>query len=117
MATNVHNGHRDLLAYSAGPYKPRRWVRDTITATTAPDKSLHPWQQGLQTPRYLIDVLCPHDGLVLDPCAGSGTFGAAALDAGRRFIGCDIDPVTVGVARDRLASLAVKAASAQDACP
>jgi len=104
MATHVHNGHRDLLAYSAGAYEPRRWLRDTIAATTTPDKSLHPWQQGVQTPAYLVDLLCEPGGLVLDPCVGSGTFGIAALDAGRRFLGVDVDPVTVGVATDRLRS-------------
>jgi len=106
MATHVHNGHRDLLVLANGTYQPRRWLRDTHTVTGRADKTLHPWQQSPDTPAYLIDVLCPHDGLVLDPCAGSGTFGTVALTAGRRFLGCDVDPVTVGVARDRLASLA-----------
>ena len=105
MGTHVHNGHRDLLVLANGTYRPRRWLRDTYTVTGRPDKTLHPWQQSPDTPAYLIDVLCPHDGIVLDPCVGSGTFGAAALTAGRRFLGCDVDPVTIGVARDRLASL------------
>ena len=106
MGAHVHNGHRDLLAYCAGTYQPRRWLRDTITVTTAADKSLHPWQQGLQTPAYLVDMLSDPGGIVLDPCCGSGTFGVAAIDAGRRFIGVDVDPVTVGVAADRLREVA-----------
>ena len=106
MATHVHNGHRDLLAYCAGTYQPRRWLKDTITVTTTADKSLHPWQQGLQTPAYLVDMLSDPGGLVLDPCCGSATFGVAAIDAGRRFLGVDVDPVTVGVAADRLREVA-----------
>jgi site-specific DNA-methyltransferase (adenine-specific) len=109
MATHVHNGHRDLLAYCAGTYQPRRWLRDTITVTTAADKSLHPWQQGLQTPAYLVDMLSDPGGLVLDPCCGSATFGVAALGSGRRFLGVDVDPVTVGVAADRLREVAAGA--------
>jgi ParB-like chromosome segregation protein Spo0J len=102
MAAHIHNGHRDLLAYCAGTYQPTRWLRDTITATTTRDKTLHPWQQGLQTPTYLVDLLSEPGGLVLDPCCGSGTFGVAAIDAGRRFLGVDVDPVTIGVGADRL---------------
>lgn len=105
MATNVHNGHRDLLVFTNGAYKPRRWLRDTMVSTTRADKSLHPWQQGLEAPRYWIDVLSPPDGLVLDPCVGSGTFGVAALMAGRRFLGVDIDPTTLAIGAQRLAKM------------
>lgn len=105
MGTHVHNGHRDLLAFTNGPYTPRRWVRDTIVARNPADKSLHPWQQGIEAPAYLIDVLSDPDGLVLDPCVGSGTFGVAALMAGRRFLGVDADPTTLAIASQRLAKI------------
>ncbi len=102
MGTHVHNGHRDLLVFTNGPYTPRRWVRDTIVAKDPADKHLHPWQQGMETPRYLVDVLSSPDGLVLDPCVGSGTFGVAALMSGRRFLGVDVDPTTLAIAEERL---------------
>ncbi len=100
-APRVHNGHRDLLVFANGTYRPRRWMRDTLSSAAA-DKSLHPWQQALDPARYLIDVLCDPGGLVCDPCCGAGTFGVAALLSGRRFVGVDIDPVTLGVATKRL---------------
>ena len=104
MGRNIHNGHRDLLAPTAGAYRPRRWLRDTLTSKLpAQDKSLHPWQQAAEAPRYLIDLLCPEDGLVVDPCCGAGTFGAVALASGRRFLGVDIDPTTLTIAAERLA--------------
>jgi ParB-like chromosome segregation protein Spo0J len=102
----VHNGHRDVLLLTNGTYRPERWLRDTLTAKAQPDKALHPWQQGTELPAYLVDLLSQPGGLVLDPCVGSGTFGAVALSCGRRFLGVDIDPVTLGVARDRLTALA-----------
>ena len=105
MGTHVHNGHRDLLVFTNGSYAPRRWMRDTMVAATAADKSLHPWQQGIEAPRYLIDVLSEPDRLVLDPCVGSGTFGVAALMAGRRFLGVDIDPTTLAIAAGRLGKI------------
>ena len=102
----VHNGHRDVLLLTNGTYRPKRWLRDTLTAKTQPDKSLHPWQQRTELPAYLVDLLSQPGGLVLDPCVGAGTFGAVAISCGRRFLGVDIDPVTLGVARDRLTALA-----------
>lgn len=51
---------------------------------------------GAATPYPLaawwVRYLAPPDGLVVDPFAGSGTMGRAALDQGRRWWGCDSDP-------------------------
>lgn len=59
-----------------------------------------------QKPRALLDILvracCPEGGLVFDPCCGSGTTLEAAINAGRRAIGCDISADAVAVARKRL---------------
>ena len=41
--------------------------------------------------------------LVLDPFAGSGTVGVVALRHGRRFIGCELNPAYVRMARKRIA--------------
>jgi SAM-dependent methyltransferase len=38
---------------------------------------------------------------ILDPCCGGGTTGVAAIEAGRNFIGADIDPEAVRVSRER----------------
>jgi site-specific DNA-methyltransferase (adenine-specific) len=35
-------------------------------------------------------AIAPTDGVVLDPFAGSGTTGVAALETGRRFLGCEL---------------------------
>ena len=105
----VHNGHRDLLVLSKGAYVPRRWLRDTIKTplSDAADKLHHPWQQAAAAPRYLVDILCPDGGLVLDPCCGSATFGVAALSSQRRprFVGVELDPAVVAIAAERLAQV------------
>ena len=104
----IRDGHRLAVLATVGRYiPPRRWLRDTIRATDAPDKTAHPWQQALAPAGYLIDVLAPPGGLVLDPCCGSGTFGVAAVRAGRRFLGTDIDPTTVASATERLRAVTV----------
>lgn len=41
--------------------------------------------------------------LVLDPFAGSGTVGVVALRYGRRFVGCELNPEYVEMARRRIA--------------
>lgn len=51
---------------------------------------------GAGTPYELaawwVRYLCPEGGLVVDPFAGTGTMGHAALDQGRRWLGADSDP-------------------------
>jgi site-specific DNA-methyltransferase (adenine-specific) len=43
---------------------------------------------------------------VLDPFAGSGTTGLAAIQLGRRFIGIDLSPEFAQLAAGRLAQAA-----------
>jgi site-specific DNA-methyltransferase (adenine-specific) len=44
----------------------------------------------------------PPDGLILDPFAGSGSTGVAALLSGRRFIGIEREASYVAIATERL---------------
>lgn len=46
---------------------------------------------------------CPKGGTVLDPYAGSGTTGLVALRHGRSFIGIELKPEYVAMARERIA--------------
>jgi len=46
--------------------------------------------------------ICPAGGTILDPFAGSGTTGVAALMEGRRFIGCELVDDYVETSRRRL---------------
>ncbi len=65
----------------------------------------HPTEKPLNVLRELVRI-CPPGGLVLDPFAGSGTTGLAALAEGRRFAGCEITPHYAALARQRLATAA-----------
>lgn len=49
-----------------------------------------------------IQSSCPPGGIVIDPFAGSGTTLVAAKKLGRQFVGCDLNPEYVKVARKRL---------------
>jgi site-specific DNA-methyltransferase (adenine-specific) len=46
----------------------------------------HPAVFPIELPEFFIKLLCPPDGLVLDPFAGSGTTGIAALKLGRNCV-------------------------------
>ncbi|CAK8720945.1 Methyltransferase [Candidatus Electronema halotolerans] len=48
---------------------------------------------------YLIQKLCPENGLVVDPFLGSGVAALEAVRLKRKFIGIDINPVAVRIAR------------------
>ena len=63
----------------------------------------HPTVKPLALMRWLVQLLCPPGGLVLDPTAGSGTTGAAAVLEGRRFLGIELEPTYVEIAAARIA--------------
>lgn len=46
----------------------------------------HPAVFPVDLPLFFIKLLCPESGLVVDPFAGSGTTGIAALSLGRRSV-------------------------------
>jgi DNA modification methylase len=54
--------------------------------------------------RWLVRLVTRPGGLVLDPFAGSGSTGVACLEEGMRFIGIENDPVSIEIARRRLAA-------------
>lgn len=62
----------------------------------------HITQKPLDVMRPLVRIV-PPSGLVLDPFAGSGTTGVAALLEGRRFVGIEQSAQYAEIARDRLA--------------
>lgn len=65
-----------------------RWVADRVRGSGA-RKDLHEWAQGVEEVAYLVEQLTDPGDLVVDPFAGSGSFGYAAVELGRRFVGCD----------------------------
>ncbi len=57
----------------------------------------------LELPETCILAGAPPHGIVLDPFAGAGTTGLAALKQGRNFIGIELNPEYVKIAESRLA--------------
>lgn len=63
----------------------------------------HPTVKPIDLMRYLCRLITPPGGTVLDPFCGSGSTGMAALDAGFDFIGTDLDPHYLAIAKQRAA--------------
>jgi DNA modification methylase len=74
----------------------------------------HPTVKPTDLMRYLVRLVTPHDGIVLDPFMGSGSTGKAAMLEGKRFVGCDLDPEYVRIAQARCAYALTKDQSPVD---
>jgi site-specific DNA-methyltransferase (adenine-specific) len=66
-------------------------------------RNSHPTVKPLELMRWLVRLLCPPGGLVLDPTVGSGTTGAAAALEGRRFVGIELESAYMEIAAARIA--------------
>lgn len=64
--------------------------------------NLHPAQKPYALGEYLVKTYSNPGDTVLDNCMGSGTFGLAAINNGRKFIGFDSDPIHFQTAQLRL---------------
>lgn len=62
----------------------------------------HPTQKPIELGEYLIRTYTNDGDIVLDNCRGSGSFLIAAQNAGRNYIGIEIDPKMADIARKRL---------------
>jgi site-specific DNA-methyltransferase (adenine-specific) len=52
--------------------------------------------------RKLVTRLTNEGDTIFDPFMGSGTTGAACMQTGRNFIGCEIDPGYFEIAKKRI---------------
>ena len=104
----VNGRHRSVLLFSAGPYAPRKWIHDTFLAEGrgGPEtRPLHPWQQAVEPLTHWVHMTSEPGELVFDPFLGSGTTAVAAIGAGRRFLGGDIEAGNVATASDRVSEV------------
>ncbi len=69
----------------------------------------HPAPFPVELPEQLIRLYTFTDDLVLDPFMGSGSSLVAAARLGRRYVGYDLDPAYVDIARQRVADETVPA--------
>lgn len=78
-------------------------MRDRETADwPARNGNHHPTVKPTELMRYLCRLVTPRGGLVLDPFAGSGSTGRAALMEGFQFVGIELDAEYAAIAEARI---------------
>lgn len=80
-------------------------IMRSIIHAKSPRTGVHPTSKPVDLLEILIRTSCPPGGIVGDWFAGSGAAGEACLRSGRRYVGCEIDPVMANTARRRLAAV------------
>jgi site-specific DNA-methyltransferase (adenine-specific) len=88
--TNMLQGYKPIVVCTAGAWGPHDWYSDVVVSPSQ-DQDLFEWQQNWDPAAELMARYVPEGGLVVDPFAGVGSFGVAALSAGRRFLGAELD--------------------------
>jgi hypothetical protein len=109
-ALQIEQGAKYCVAYRHLPATPW-WAPFSDRLEFAAEKYLGKWQQPLGEAEYLLFNMCPPGGVVLDPCCGTGTVGAACVKLGLSFIGGDVDPEMIETAQGRLAAMRKDAAA------
>lgn len=62
----------------------------------------HPTVKPIELMKYLIKLITPPGGTVLDPFNGSGSTGCAAVELGYNYVGIDLDPHYVEISIKRI---------------
>jgi DNA modification methylase len=75
-----------------------------LDARTGPVGNNHPTVKPIELMKYLIKLVTPPGGTVLDPFNGSGSTGCAAVELGMTYIGCELDPAYVEISLKRIAA-------------
>jgi DNA modification methylase len=103
------NGYGDTggasrFFYVAKPTKEERELDLNLLARTGRRANTHPTVKSVSLMSWLVKLVTPPGGLVLDPFAGSGSTGVAALREKFGFIGWEKDSEYHRVAVARIAS-------------
>jgi site-specific DNA-methyltransferase (adenine-specific) len=77
-----------------------------------PDRNDHPTVKPISLMRWLVRLVTPPRGVILDPFAGSGTTGCAAVLEGFDFIGIEREAAYVAICKARVAYWATGQAAA-----
>ena len=99
----------NVIEYDVGAYNEQAFLKyngypnNVIKLNfTKNEKKLHPTQKPLLLMKALIELTTKEGHIVLDPFCGSGTTLVAAKELKRKFLGFDINPEYVKIAKKRL---------------
>jgi DNA modification methylase len=81
------------------------YVSSVVLKGRDPLLSGHPCPRPIDSTRFLSQMLCPPEGIILDPFMGSGTTLRAAKDLGRKAIGIEIEERYAEIAAKRMSQM------------
>ena len=91
------------MARSVGAQNDIEYPKDQIGLNkTNIVKNTHPTIKPVQLMRYLVRLIAPPGGIVLDPFNGSGTTGIACKLEGFDYIGIDREQEYIDISRGRI---------------
>ena len=88
------NGGASRFFYCAKASKKEKTLNKTI-------ENKHPTVKSLKLMKYLINLVTPPGGVVLDPFMGSGTTGQAALEGKFGFVGIELEADSFEICKNR----------------
>lgn len=89
--------------YGDGLQGPRPHTADDYEWQRKGARNPHPTVKPVDVMRWLVRLVTPPGGTVLDPFAGSGTTGIACHLEGFKFIGIEREPEYIKIAKSRIA--------------
>ena len=96
---DAHKWNGNIGKRGIGDYYP-----DGTPRPITPESNIHPTVKPVALMRYLIRLVTPKGGTVLDPFMGSGTTAVAAIQEGVNWIGCEREPEYVAIIEARIAA-------------
>lgn len=100
--SNLHNGRWDQAFHPNGRNKRTVW---NVPLSKFREAHFAVFPEKLIEPCVLAG--CPINGVVLDPFFGAGTTGVVATRFGRKYIGLELNPNYVEIAKKRLVNIQI----------
>jgi DNA modification methylase len=98
----IHREGRTSAEYQEAEVSPYRNKRSVWGVATSPFPEAHFATFPPEIPETCIKAGCPENGTVLDPFNGAGTTGLVATRLGRNYIGIELNPEYMEMARRRI---------------
>jgi site-specific DNA-methyltransferase (adenine-specific) len=98
----LREGYNDSGGASRFFYQAKSSKRDRNYGMPEGEKNAHPTVKPIKLMQYLVRLVTQPGGTVLDPFAGSGTCGIAAIREGFDYIGIEQDPEYAVLAATRI---------------
>jgi site-specific DNA-methyltransferase (adenine-specific) len=93
------NGH------GGGIYENDTWAESLQNVNvSSSEHNTHPTVKPIELMKYLIKLVTPPNGHILDPFNGSGSTGCAAVELGFDYTGIELDPNYVAISTKRISA-------------